>query len=175
MKPYEPKLTKTDEQYLLMAYNAATKSPDPSTQNGAVIPYWDYMQRECYHAACNTFPEKVQNKPERLERPLKYSYIEHAERNAIFLASKHGTFPFLANPVMFVPWFACADCARAIIQVGIKKVVGHKQMFDKTPDHWKESIGAALQMLEEAGVETKLVDAKLNGPEIRFNGELWRP
>lgn len=172
----KPKLKKTEEEYLLMAYYAATKSPDPSTQNGAIIPYFDYRGDECYHTACNTFPDKVLSKPERLERPLKYSYIEHAERNVIFTAAHHGTFPFIeGESVMFVPWFACADCARAIIQVGIKKVVGHKQMFDKTPDHWKESIGAALQMLEEAGVETKLVDAKLNGPEIRFNGELWKP
>jgi dCMP deaminase len=165
---------KSDEEYLLMAYKAATQSPDPSTQNGAVIPY-SLLGRERYHSACNTFPKNVKNKPERLERPLKYNYVEHAERNVIFEAAAMGTFGCVNNLTMFVPWFACADCARAIIQVGIRRVVGHKPMMDKTPDHWKESIQHALTMLEEAGVETKLVTTILNGPEIRFNGELWRP
>jgi hypothetical protein len=77
---------KTNEEYLLLAYQKATESPDPSTQNGAVIPYQPKCEPEsdcCLVSACNTFPAGVHNKPDRLERPKKYSYIEHAERGVI--------------------------------------------------------------------------------------------
>jgi dCMP deaminase len=165
-------LFKTDEEFLLQAYKKATESPDPSTQNGAVIPFY-HLGFEDYVEACNTFPNGVSNKPERLERPLKYNFIEHAERNVLHEALRRGVRT--TGMTMFVPWFACADCARAIIGAGITKVVGHKRMFDQTPDHWKESIAHAFVMFEEAGVETVLVSTVLNGPEIRFNGQLWKP
>jgi dCMP deaminase len=183
---------KTDEEYLLLAYQKATESPDPSTQNGAVIPY---KQSPCssrfsgssivqavktvvdgtdlFVSACNTFPKGVVSKPERLERPVKYAFIEHAERGAIFEACRSGVST--QGLTMFCPWFACENCGRAIICSGIKKVVGHKRMFDATPDHWKESIAHAFAMFEEAGIETVLVPGELNGPEIRFNGQLWKP
>lgn len=170
-------LSKTDREYLVMAYKAATESPDPSTQNGAVIPHY-FMGRERYYCACNTFPEGVKSTPERLERPMKYNYIEHAERNCINMAAKNGLFSCV-NPselTLYVPWFACSDCARSIIASGIKRVVGHKRMMDATPEHWKESIKHAFVMFEEAKVEWVLIPDELpEAPQIRFNGELWQP
>lgn len=170
-------LSKTDREYLVMAYKAATQSPDPSTQNGAVIPYF-LVGRERYITACNTFPEGVQSKPERLERPLKYNFIEHAERNCVFNAAAVGLFGCvnMKDITMYVPWFACSDCARAIICCGIRRVVGHKRMMDATPEHWKESIKHAFDMFKEAKVETVLLPDELpEAPKIRFNGELWQP
>lgn len=158
-----------DREGLEIAYGYALDSPDPSTQNGAFIVNANGLQV----GSCNKFPNGVIATPERLERPLKYNYIEHAERNAIFASTRSGIA--LLGATMYVPWFACADCGRAIIQAGIRRVVGHKQMFDATPDHWKESIAHADAMLLEAGVETVLIDAKLGVSPIRFNGELWNP
>jgi dCMP deaminase len=160
----------SDKHYLLLAYKAALESPDPSTQNGAVLISWTGKIVD----ACNTFPYGVRNEPDRLVRPLKYSFIEHAERNVIFKAAQDHRFDF-KDAVMYAPWFACADCARAIIQVGIRKVVGHKQIHDMTPAHWKESINCAYAMFAEAGVETVLVDGEIGAPELLFNGGLWRP
>jgi dCMP deaminase len=157
------------KDWLLAAYIAATKSPDLSTQNGAVIP----AQNNVVLQACNEFPRHVKMKGERLERPLKYSFTEHAERNVIYEAARLGVS--IQGCTMYVPWFACADCARGIIQSGITKVVGHKQMMDGTPDHWKESIKAAFEMLDEAGIQTELLDVVLNGPKVRFNGKWWTP
>lgn len=71
---------------------------------------------------------------------------------------------------MFCPWYACTDCARAIIQSGIKEVVGHKKCFDLTPAHWKESIANAFLMFEEAGIITRTIDDEM-GVTIRFNGK----
>lgn len=76
---------------------------------------------------------------------------------------------------MYASWAACADCARAIIQAGIAKVVTHKATVDMSPDHWKESIDQAFEMFKEAGVQLEMVDAVLNGPKIRFNGKYWEP
>lgn len=164
--------TRTSEEYLLAAYQMATNSPDPSTQNGAVIPI-PHPEGERMLVGWNDFPSGVRNTPERLERPLKYNYIEHAERSVLHEAMRLGVKT--EGLTMYVPWFACADCARCIIGARLKKVVGHKRMYDMTPAHWKESIEHAFKMLDEAGVEMELIDGVLNGPEIRFNGQLWTP
>jgi hypothetical protein len=47
--------------------------------------------------------------------------------------------------------------------------------MDATPEHWKESIAHAMAMFEEAGIELVMIPDVLNGPTIRFNGQLWRP
>jgi dCMP deaminase len=53
-------------------------------------------------------------------------------------------------------WFPCADCARAIIQSGIKNVVCYKP--DYTIPKWGESFKIAHEMLDEAGIELVFVD-----------------
>lgn len=163
---------KTDEEFLLQAYQKAAESPDPSTQNGAVIPFY-FLGYKDYVAACNDFPKGVKVTPERLQRPIKYSFVEHSERGVLYAAVKRGVR--VDGMTMYVPWAACSDCARAIICSGIKKVVLHKDMMDKTPDHWQESIKYAFTMFEEAGVEIAYVVGKLGAPTIRMNGDLWTP
>jgi dCMP deaminase len=159
----------TPQKYLLMAYTEAMKSPDPSTQNGAVIVTHDGVTV----SDCNRFPDRVKLDPERLERPLKYQFIEHAERNAIYKCASLGVPT--AGATMYVPWFACSDCARAIIQAKIAHVVGHQRMADNTPDHWKESIANAMIMLAESRVKITMIPDVLNGPKILFNGKWWKP
>lgn len=156
------------KQYLLMAYTMAKKSPDLSTQNGAVI-----ITPSGVAGGYNKFPTRVSVTKDRLQRPLKYSYMEHAERSAIYKAATL-QLPVLGS-TMYSPWFACADCGRAIIEVGIRKVVGHKKMLDETPDRWKESIDIALDMFKEAGVETEWFEGDLGGPKILFNGKWFQP
>jgi dCMP deaminase len=157
------------EEWLLAAYKAATKSPDLSTQNGAII----VAQNDVVLQACNDFPRRVTVKGERLERPLKYSYTEHAERNVIYEAARLGVST--QGCVMYATWVACTDCARGIIQAGITKVVTHKATMDMTPEHWRESINTAFEMLKEAGVDIVAIDATLNAPKVRFNGKWWTP
>lgn len=166
--------SKTFKQYLEYAYRLALQSPDLSTQNGAVI----VRDNKILGQGHNTLPFGVQITEERLQRPLKYAFTEHAERNAIFDAAKRGA-P-LQGAIMFCPWFACADCGRAIIQAGIRAVYGHKKMFDQTPDHWKESIEHSFTMFKEAGVQVGFYienddNPPLNVPPIRFNEQLWKP
>ncbi len=156
-------------QNLATAYRMALNSPDLSTQNGAIV-----IARDGRIAmGCNKLPMGVEVTSERLERPKKYLWTEHAERNAIYDAARRGIRT--EGATMFCPWFACADCGRAIIQAGISTVIGHKKMFDETPDRWKESIAEAFEMFWEAGVEFELIEGDLDIEPIRFNEHLWTP
>jgi dCMP deaminase len=84
--------------------------------------------------------------PNKYLQDTKYLYAEHAERNAIYNAARP-----LIGCTLYVMWFPCADCARAIIQSGIKKLVARKPNVND-PD-WGKSFVAALRMLEEVNVE----------------------
>lgn len=156
----------SDKEWLTLAARQASHSPDPSTQVGAVVvsPTGDTISR-----GCNTFPRAVQSLPHRLERPDKYSYIEHAERNAIYEAARMGTS--LYGATMYANWAACADCARAIIQAGIKRVVTLKSYRDNPSDRWDLSVPD--EMLAEAGVRLDVIDHTC-GVQLLFNGKLVR-
>jgi dCMP deaminase len=144
-------------------------SDDPHTKNGAVLVN---RHGEVIGSGANSLPIGVETR-DRLARPKKYSFIEHAERNAIFAACRQGECT--AGGTLYCPWFACADCARAIIQAGIRLVIGHKQMFDRADGRWCESIAYGNEMLREAAVETRLYDGKIGGVTNLFNGERWEP
>jgi dCMP deaminase len=158
-------------QWLTISYNVARNSPDLSTQNGAIIIN---NLGQVVGMGCNEFPRGVKVLQERLvSRPEKYLYVEHAERNAIYNSIYMGQTTVGAT--MFCPWFACADCARGIIQSGIKKVIGHQKMFDDTPERWRESIDNAFVMFDEAGVETELIVHDFGLEPRRFNEQMWTP
>lgn len=163
-------------ELLRLAYQAALGSPDPSTQNGALLaePYSPHAATPIYRTlACNQFPRGVEYSEQRWERPLKYAVIEHAERNSLFKAARLGIGT--QGMILVCPWSACADCARAIICCGITKLITHQQAFDRSPQRWVDSIGIAYTMLHEAGVEVESYDGFLGAGEILHNGESWIP
>lgn len=150
--------------------HAMFNATDPSTQNGAIIIDDNGSPLAI---GANHLPRGVVDKPERWERPGKYQFVEHAERNCIYDAARKGVAT--EGKIMIVPWHSCADCARGIIQAGIKLVIGHQLTNDLTPPHWKESITVAWKMLEEAKVEMKWYTGKVNLKDdikIRFNGQI---
>lgn len=153
--------------FLEQAYaHAALHSTDPRTQNGAVLVKDNYP----ILYAANHFPAGVQNIPSRWVQPLKYEYVEHAERNLIYAAAKAGIAT--AGCTMYCPWFACADCARAIIQSGIICVVGHDNPLHKKAIHWIDKVARADEMLTEAGVMIVRIKANFPKIRIRFDGEI---
>jgi len=149
-----------DEQreFLQIACNIAQRSPDPSTQNGSVLVKTHFgdvdsgFKRDPTLVASgfNTFPFKVELAEERFERPIKYAFIEHAERNSLFDAAKFGIQT--QGLIMVCPWAACADCARAIIQCGIHELVTLKPLEVDTNPRWDDSINIAMTMLKEAEI-----------------------
>ena len=154
----------SDLDYLRTAYKyAVSYSEDPNTQNGAVLLLTDGS----VHLGTNRIPPPVRRSPERLESPEKYSWIEHAERDAIMSACRAGESTL--GGTLYCPWFACADCARAIIQSGVREVVGHSTTMSRTPDRWAMMIEKAFVMFREAGVTTRIVSGVV-GLSVRFDG-----
>lgn len=158
-------------EYIKEAYKfAAANSTDLSTQNGAILV--DGSGTPVAWGA-NHFPNGVAETPERLQRPAKYLYVVHAEHESILNAAKNGVKT--DGLEMYGSWVACNDCAKAIIDSGIAKVVGHKKTIDASPEHWKDPIKIALEMFKEAGVIYELWDGDIGEVEIRFNGQPFRP
>jgi dCMP deaminase len=150
----------------------ALDSPDPSTQVGVVI--YSPGIRRLISSACNTFPHGLEVTPERLERPLKYTFIEHAERNAVYsLVNRSVAKPI--DAVMAGTWVACTDCARAIVQSGIRTVIRHNNISDHTPDHWRESIDQADEIMGSAGVDVIDFRGPIQAEPILHNGQKWNP
>lgn len=143
-----------DSFYLRIAARVAqTQSDDPHTQNGAVL----VTEQGVAVSAANQLPRDVVRTAERLKRPTKYMYVEHAERNVIYTAARQGLPTKRAT--LYCPWFACADCARAIICAGITEVVG----LAHPPAHgaWQHSIDCADEMFREANVQYRRLEEKL--------------
>ena len=109
-----------DEYFMTMAYLVASRSTDESTHAGAVIVRPDNSVVSTGYNG----PVRGEDNPPQT-RPEKYLYFEHAERNAIFNAAKHGSS--LDGCKLYVNFVPCADCARAIVQSGIKEIIVHVQ------------------------------------------------
>lgn len=136
------------EYFLNMLPAVAAKSKDPNTKIGAIIVGPDYEIRSTGY---NSFPRGLDdNLPARLERPEKYTWIEHAERNAIYNAARMGT-PLLGC-TLYCSAFPCINCARAIVQAGIKKVLYRPDNISN-PSRWLDEWEKAKQMFTECGVE----------------------
>ena len=139
-------LDKWDNRYLALAKEVATWSKDPSTQVGAVTVG---AKKEVLSQGFNGFPRGIKDTPERYNhRETKYKFVVHAEMNAIYNASYSGTS--LDGATLYTYGLPiCSECAKGIIQVGIKKVVIEKS---KELDNWNESLRLSREMFAEAGV-----------------------
>lgn len=141
-----------DDYFMGMAGFVATKSKDRSTKVGCVIVGPD---NEVRTTGYNNFPRGVNDDaPERHERPEKYFWTEHAERNAIYAAARVGT-P-LKGCRAYLPWFPCMDCARALVQSGIAEVIGVKP--DTSDARWGADFVRAETLFAEAGVALRYVE-----------------
>ncbi|TCU34119.1 deoxycytidylate deaminase [Rhizobium azibense] len=140
-----------DSYFIQMSKLVASKSKDRSTKVGCVIVGPD---NEVRSTGFNGFPRGIDDEVEaRHERPAKYQWSEHAERNAIYNAARAGIAT--AGCRIFLQWFPCVDCARAIIQAGIHEVVALPVDLDNP--RWAESFRISREMLDEAGVTLRYV------------------
>jgi dCMP deaminase len=139
-----------DARFMELAKMIATWSKDTSTKVGCVIIGPD---KEIRSTGYNGFPRGVDDTiPARHERPAKYDFTEHAERNAIYNASLYGAS--VKNCIMYVTFPPCADCARGIIQSGIREVIYLDMPADKTQNipGWRDKLEISFKMFDEAGV-----------------------
>jgi dCMP deaminase len=145
-----------DEYYLDICKVVAARSKDPNTQIGCVIAG---PAHEIRSTGYNSLPRGIRDDvPERLERPTKYLWMEHAERNAIYNAARCGT-P-LEGCTLYVEIMPCMDCGRAIVQAGIREViVSGARMSQYSSDYYDEHFRNVEVLFQEAGVTVRRVPA----------------
>lgn len=134
-----------DEYFMGLAHLSARRSKDPSTQVGAAIVSPD---RKVVGIGYNGFPIGCSDDEFPWEREgsfqeTKYPFVVHAELNAILNSTRD-----LHDCSIYVSLFPCNECAKAIIQSGIKKIVYE---CDKYAD--QDNVIASKKMLNAAGVE----------------------
>lgn len=138
---------KWDKRFINLAREISTWSKDPSTKIGAVIVNDD---RRILATGYNGFPRGISDNDWRYQdREEKYKYVVHAEMNAIYNATFNGIS--LNDSTLYV-WGlpVCSECAKGVIQVGIKKIVMPKLDF---PERWVDSFRKSRELFSEAGID----------------------
>lgn len=136
-----------DEYFMAVAKLAGMRSKDPNSQVGCCIVSADNkilsMGYNGFPRGCSddSFPWAREN-PDPLK--TKYVYVTHSELNAI-LNYRGGS---LEGSKLYVSLFPCNECAKAIIQAGIRTVIYDDDKYDKTP-----SVMASKMMFQASGVE----------------------
>lgn len=143
-----------DLKMMAKAIEQSKKSTDRSRQVGCVIAD---SNGTIIARGWNTVPNGCVHTEERHQRPAKYAWTEHAERNAIYQAAREGVS--LQGCEIFVPWYPCADCARAIIQSGISRMVAYPPDFNDP--QWGSDFRLVEEMLHEAGVKITLLEGEM--------------
>lgn len=146
-----------DAYFAGLLVHVAVKSKDPHTQIGAVIVGPD---REIRSTGYNSFPRGLNDSvQERLQRPEKYFWMEHAERNAIYNAARCGTQ--LKGCTLYVNSVPCIDCARGIVQAGIAELVVCDSSDAEHKSRWQESYKRTEILLEECGVHVRHIEVDM--------------
>jgi dCMP deaminase len=138
------------EYFISIANVIKLKSKDINTKIGVVIVG---KNNEIVSTGYNSFPRGIDDTvPERQERPEKYTWFEHAERNSIYNAARIGISTNGCTMYMSCG-LPCADCARAIINCGIKKIVVGGGDSAKGPQFNDDMNNKVTQMFNEANIE----------------------
>ena len=141
-----------DEYFMGLAHLSAMRSKDPSTQVGAVIVD---QEHKVVGIGYNGLPIGCSDDEFPWDREggmleTKYAFVVHAELNAIL------------NSTLYVSLFPCNECAKAIIQSGIRKIVYEDDKYATA-----DNVIASKKMLNAAGVELVRL-----GKRVRLNVEV---
>lgn len=136
-----------DSRFLDLAEQIARWSKDPSRKIGAVAIG---SEGQVLAQGYNGFPRGIKDLEDRYnDRQEKYKLVVHAEMNVIYNATFNGVS--LKDSTLYVHGLpVCSDCAKGIIQVGVKRVVMREQ---EIPDIWKDSWQKTREMFDEADVK----------------------
>lgn len=155
-----------DDYFMTMVYLVASRSKDKNTHIGAVVVG---DKNEVRSVGYNSFVRGIDdNVPARQERPEKYYWFEHGERNAIYNATLMGVS--LNGCKMYTNGVPCMDCARAVIQSGIKEIIVDEK-WDNSPK-WTENCKRSLDMFKEADIKVKYYSGNFIELHKFRNGEI---
>ena len=148
-----------DEYFLGIAMLAAKRSKDPNTQVGACIVSPDNI---IISTGYNGMPKGCSDDEfpgDRTGEQTKYPYVVHAELNAILNANGRD----LRGSKLYVALFPCNECAKAIIQSGVKEVVYLSDKYDGTPMNL-----ASKRMLDAARVKRTQLKTSIDSIVLDF-------
>ena len=148
-----------DEYFMGIAMLAAKRSKDPSTQVGACIVSQDNI---IISTGYNGMPKGCSDDEfpwDREGAETKYPFVVHAELNAILNANGRD----LRGSRLYVALFPCNECAKAIIQSGVKEVLYLSDKYAHTP-----STIASKRMMDAAGVRYTQLTTNLNSITLDF-------
>ncbi len=153
-----------DEYFMGLALLSAYRSKDPNTQVGACIVN---DANRIISVGYNGFPKGCDDDSfpwdrEGDELNTKYPYVCHAELNAILNSGGSN----LQDCRIYVALFPCNECAKAIIQCGIKEVIYLSDKYNGTPNNV-----ASKRMLDAAGVKYKKLESVSGKLVIDFDAE----
>ena len=153
------------EFFLAEAFFVSGKSKDWSTKCGCVVTSKDHDELV---RGWNDHPRGIKDTPVRRERPAKYLWTEHAERNAIYNAARIGVS--LKGSRIYVNRVPCPECARAIIQAGINEVVttmadDEHEFAERLNTIW------SMERFREVGVNVTLYGSHVHNNLKRFRFE----
>lgn len=148
-----------DEYFMGIALLAAHRSKDPSTQVGACIVSQDNI---ILSTGYNGMPKGCSDDEfpwAREGTETKYPYVVHAELNAILNSGGRN----LDNSRIYVALFPCNECAKAIIQSGIKEVIYLSDKYAHTP-----ATIASKRMLTSGGVNFRQLESTVSSITLNF-------
>lgn len=151
-----------DEYFMGVALLAAQRSKDPSTQVGACIVSPEQI---IISTGYNGLPNGCSDDSfpwQREGEQTKYPYVVHAELNAILNSNGRD----LRGSRIYVALFPCNECAKAIIQSGIRQVIYLSDKYDGTPENL-----AAKRMFQAAGVSLRRLTPRVRHLELNFEVE----
>jgi deoxycytidylate deaminase len=155
---------------MTQAYLVATNSPDPQSQNGAIL-----LDESLFVQGIgwNDFPKGVNEKYWTSSQEDKYYRVVHAETAALLNAARSGKAT--EGGVLVCPWSACAACAKHIAYLGIETLVRHtspdRTEYSSTFWHNEGLIGDSI--LEEAGVRIVEIKPVQTYITLRRHGKTW--
>lgn len=142
-----------DHWFLDLARFYSTRSKDESTKVGCVLVSSD---KTVVASGYNGLPRRADDDvPARLLRPEKYLWFEHAERNAIYNSAKNGVA--LDGVTAYVTLCPCMDCARGLVQSGIRRVVTYKEINKDILDRYVTQFVKVEELFKECGVSLEYI------------------
>jgi dCMP deaminase len=157
------------QSFMIDSYRQALKSPDPSTQNGAVLINSNGYISYGY----NSFPDGVSNDYFLGEKEAKYARVCHAEVSAIMDAARHGIAT--ERSTLVCGWAACSNCAKYMARAGLIRLIRHAYNDSTTGQHWFADCQIGDEILKDAGIEIiEIAPVRWDGT-LRRDGKPWRP
>lgn len=149
--------SRADRLWIDIAERVSQESKDRSTKVGCVIV--NPENNTILSTGWNGFPRGIDdNVDERHERPAKYLWTEHAERNALYNAARNGIS--VEGATAYLNWggYPCENCARGLVQSGIRRVVVSNRPFPGVGNGVHYHCDVAQIMFKETGIQYDVVE-----------------